>query len=150
MKLIKIALLLSLGVTVACSTLTLKPTNFAWPVESVLKINDEGKVIEDRYAIGFDARGIFYEEFQDSSAFENKELRILRDMNGYYFFTSEKFKNVYVFKADEGALFLENKIPVSETGLENPALNQREPYVELIDGNNKLLLTNEGINRTEK
>ena len=150
MKLIKIAILLSLVVTVACSTLTLKPTNFAWPVESVLKINDDGKVIEDRYAIEFDARGIFFEEFQDSSAFENKKLRMLRDMNGYYFFTSEKFKNVYVFKADEGALVLENKIPVSETGLENPALNQREPYVELIDGNNKLLLTNEGINRTEK
>ena len=150
MKLIKIVLLLFLVITVACSTLTLKPTNFAWPVESVLKINDDGKVIEDRYAIEFDARGIFFEEFQDSSAFENKKLRMLRDMNGYYFFTSEKFKNVYVFKADEGALVLENKIPVSETGLENPALNQREPYVELIDGNNKLLLTNEGINRTEK
>jgi hypothetical protein len=150
MKPIKIMLFLFLIVTVACSTLTLKPTNFAWPVESVLKINDDGKVIEDRYAIEFDARGIFYEEFQDSSAFENKELRMLRDMNGYYFFTSEKFKNVYVFKADEGALVLENKIPVSETGLENPALNQREPYVELIDGSNKLLLTIEGINGTEK
>ena len=150
MKLIKIVLLLFLVITVACSTLTLKPTNFAWPVESVLKINDDGKVIEDRYSIVFDTRGIFYEEFQDSSAFENKKLRMLCDMNGYYFFTSEKFKNVYVFKADEGALVLENKIPVSETGLENPALNQREPYVELIDGNNKLLLTNEGINRTEK
>ena len=150
MKLIKIALFFLLIVTVACSTLTLKPTDFAWPVESVLKINDDGKVVEDRYAIEFDTRGIFYEELQDSSAFVNKELRMLRDMNGYYFITSEKFKNVYVFKADEGALVLENKILVSETGVENPALNQRKPFVELIDGTTSLYLTKEGIDRTAK
>lgn len=150
MKLIKIALFFILIVTVACSTLTLKPTDFAWPVESVLKINDDGKVVEDRYAIEFDTRGIFYEELQDSSAFVNKELRMLRDMNGYYFITSEKFKNVYVFKADEGALVLENKILVSETGVENPALNQRKPFVELIDGGKSLYLTKEGIDRTAK
>ena len=71
-------------------------------------------------------------------------------MNGCYFITSEQFKNVYVFEADDGALVLENKIQVSETGLKNPALNQREPYVELIDGTEKLLLTNDGIYRTEK
>ena len=53
-------------------------------------------------------------------------------------------------EADDGALVLENKIQVSETGLKNPALNQREPYVELIDGTEKLLLTNDGIYRTEK
>lgn len=150
MKLIKIALFFLLIVTVACSTLTLKPTDFAWPVESVLKINDDGKVVEDRYAIEFDTRGIFYEELRDSSAFVNKELRMLRDMNGYYFITSEKFKNVYVFKADEGALVLENKILVSETGVENPALNQRKPFVELIDGGKSLYLTKEGIDRTAK
>ena len=150
MKLIKIALFFLLIVTVACSTLTLKPTDFAWPVESVLKINDDGKVVEDRYAIEFDTRGIFYEELRDSSAFVNKELRMLRDMNGYYFITSEKFKNVYVFKADEGALVLENKILVSETGVENPALNQRKPFVELIDGTTSLYLTKEGIDRTAK
>jgi len=150
MKLIKIVLFFLLIVTVACSTLTLKPTDFAWPVESVLKINDDGKVVEDRYAIEFDTRGIFYEELQDSSAFVNKELRMLRDMNGYYFITSEKFKNVYVFKADEGALVLENKILVSETGVENPALNQRKPFVELIDGTTSLYLTKEGIDRTAK
>jgi hypothetical protein len=150
MKLIKILLLFPFIITVACSTLTLKPTNFAWPVEEVLKINDDGRVTEDRYAIEFNTKGIFHEEFNDSSAYKNKELRILRNMNGCYFITSEQFKNVYVFKADDGALVLENKIQVSETGLKNPALNQREPYVELIDGTEKLLLTNDGIYRTEK
>jgi len=150
MKLIKTLLLLSLIITVACSTLIVKPTDFAWPVETVLKINDDGKVTEDRYAIKFNTKGIFYEELNDSSAFKNKELRILRNMNGYYFIISKQFKNIYVFEADNGALVLENKIPVSETGLENPALNQREPYVELINDGEKLLLTNDGIYRMEK
>lgn len=150
MKLIKILLLFPLIITLACSTLTLKPTDFAWPVETVLKINDDGRVTEDRYAIEFNTKGIFYEEFNDSSAYKNKGLRILRNMNGYYFITSEQFKNVYVFQADDGALVLKNKIPVSETGLETPALNQREPYVELINDGKTLLLTNDGIYRTEK
>ena len=73
MKLIKILLLFPFIITVACSTLTLKPTNFAWPVEEVLKINHDGRVTEDRYAIEFNTKGIFYEELNDSSAYKNKE-----------------------------------------------------------------------------
>ena len=97
-----------------------------------------------------DARGIFYEEFNDSSAYKNKEVRVLRNMNGYYFITSDKFKNVYVFEADDGALVLENKIFISESGIENPALNQRKPFVELIYGDKSINLTSEGIDRIEK
>jgi len=150
MKLIKIASLFLFLVVAACSTLTLKPTDFAWPVESVLKINDDGNVSEDRHSIEFNTKGIFFEELNDSSAFANREIRILRDMNGYYFITAEKFKNVYVFKSDEGELVLENKIFISELGIEKPALNQRKPFVELLDGGKSLYLTNEGIDRTEK
>lgn len=150
MKLIKITSFFLLLLTAACSTLTLRPTDFAWPVESVLKINNEGNVSEDRHSIEFNTKAIFFEETKDTSAFLNKEIRILRNMNGYYFITAEKFKNVYVFMADEGELVLDNKILISETGLEKPAMNQRKPFVELIDGDNRYYLTNDGIDRTEK
>ena len=98
----------------------------------------------------FDIQGLFYEEFQDSSAYKGKEIRLLRDVNGFYFITSAGFKNVYVFKMDYGALVLDNKIFVSETGIQSPALNQRSPYIELIDNGKSLYLTNTGIYRNKK
>jgi hypothetical protein len=70
---------------------------------------------------------------------------MIRDNQGFYFLTSTNFKNVYVFKADEGKLVQENKIFISEFGLQTPAFNQRDPYIELVDGTNKMNLTYKGI-----
>ncbi|GBD88036.1 hypothetical protein BMS3Abin03_01970 [bacterium BMS3Abin03] len=150
MKLIRIITFLLLVFAAACSTLKLQPADFAWPVESVLAADNNGTVSEDRYSIMFDIQGLFYEEFQDSSAYKGKEIRLLRDVNGFYFITSAGFKNVYVFKMDYGALVLDNKIFVSETGIQSPALNQRSPYIELIDNGKSLYLTNTGIYRNKK
>ena len=150
MKLINFPLFLLLIIAAACSTLKLQQADFAWPVESVLFVNDDGMVTEDRYSISFDARGLFFEEFQDSSVFKGKKIRIIRDVNGFYFITAEKFKNVYVFKMDDGAMILDNKISVSETGITNPILNQRQSYIELIDDSKSIYLTNTGIHRNKK
>ncbi len=141
---------LLLVIAVACSTLKLQRADFAWPVESVISIAENGTVSDERYSIRFDTGGLFYEEFEDSSAYVGKEIRILRDINGYYFITAEKFKNVYVFKMDNGAMALNNKIFISEFGIKDPALNQRTPYIELIDGGKSLYLTNNGIDRNKK
>ncbi|MFC2094007.1 hypothetical protein ACFLSH_00120 [Bacteroidota bacterium] len=134
----------------ACSTLKLEHANFAWPVESVIAVDENGKVSDDRYSIIFDTRALFFEETEDSSAYAGKKLRMLRDTNGYYFITAEKFKNVYVFQMNNGAMVLNNKIFISELGMENPALNQRAPYIELIDGGKSLYLTINGIDRNKK
>ena len=45
---------------------------------------------------------------------------------------------------------LHNKIFISEIGIEDPALNQRAPYIELISGGKNLYLTNNGIDRNKK
>lgn len=140
-----ISLLIFLAALSACSILTLKPANFAWPIESVLPIDDKGMVIEDRYSIEFNTAGIFYEEFQDSSAYNGNSIRLIRDNNGYYYITASKFKNVYVFQTDENAMVLHNKIFISEFGIEEPAFNQRAPFIELIDGGRKINLTKDGI-----
>lgn len=150
MKLINFLPLLLLIITAACSTLKLQQANFAWPVESVLSVNDDGMVIEDRYSISFDVRGLFFEEFQDSSVSKGKKIRIIRDVNGFYFITADKFQSVYVFKMDYGAMVLDNKINVSETGMTNPVLNQRLPDIELIDDSKSMYLTNTGILRDKK
>ncbi len=136
---------LALLIYPACSTLTLQSANFSWPIESVLPVDHSGNVVEKKYSVEFDTRPVFFEEFQDSSAYEGKEIRLIRDHEGYYYLTSRNFKNVYVFQAEDGNLVLNNKIPISETGIVNPAFNQRSNYIELIDGDSKLNLTHEGI-----
>jgi len=137
-------------ITAACSVLTLQPANFSWPLESVLPVDDNGKVTEDRYSLEVNTVGLFFEEFQDSLSYKGKEIRMIRDNQGFYFLTSTNFKNVYVFKADEGKLVQENKIFISEFGLKTPAFNQRDPYIELADGTNKMNLTHKGIDGGSK
>jgi len=129
----------------ACTMLTLQPADFSWPVESALKVDDQGNVTEDRYSTDFNTIALFYEEFQDSMAYKGKEIRLIRNNSGNYFITGKDFKNVYVFKANEGTLTLEKKIFISEFGLKSPAFNQRLPYIELVDGDYKNNLTNDGI-----
>jgi hypothetical protein len=143
-KLIIPLFLLSL-ITAACSVLTLQPANFSWPLESILPVDDNGKISEDRYSLEVNTVGMFFEEFQDSLSYKSKEVRMIRDNQGFYFLTSTNFKNVYVFKVDEGKLVQENKIFISEFGLQTPAFNQRNPYIELVDGTNKMNLTHKGI-----
>ena len=145
MKQLFVLSLMLITIIAACSTLTLQPADFAWPLESVLPVNDEGIVLEDRYSLEFNTKAMFFEEFQDSLAYMVREIRIIRDNQGFYFITGSNFKNVYVFKAIEEKLVLDNKIFISEFGLQTPAFNQRKPYIELVDGSNKMNLTSEGI-----
>lgn len=135
----------------ACASLSLNNVDFAWPVESSLPVSSSNTVEDGRYAIAFSVTPLAVEEFQDSSALKGKSLRILRNAAGFYFVTSGGFKNVYVFSPGEGALSLKKKIGIGknaegeELRLNEPALNQRPPYVELIDGQKKILLSPNGI-----
>ena len=91
------------------------------------------------------------EEFQDSTALRGAKLRLLRSNEGYYFLTGPRFKHVYVFAPGAAALSLNKAILVAEGGLKNPALNQRPPYVELLDGEGfRRLLTNDDIAEVKK
>ncbi len=146
MKLIKYFVLLTLFTLAACSPLALKPADFSWPVESVLKVDNDGYVKEDRHALYFNTQNMFLEETKDSSSYMNKEVRLIRDSKGYYYLTSDNFKNVYVFKINDGEFRLDNKIEISDTlGISKPAFNQRPPYIELVEGGKQHLLKNDGI-----
>jgi hypothetical protein len=137
--------LLSAGallVMASCSSLQLDRVDFGWPVESVITVNNQNMFEDVRYAVSAGVARLAMEEFQDSTALRGAHLRLLRNAEGYYFLTGPRFKRVYVFAPGESSLSLSSAIPVSETGLKDPALNQRPPYVELIDGDNfRVLLT---------
>ena len=147
----KIILLVFTGIIItSCSTLTLTPAEFGWPIEGVLKVDNKGFVKEDRGAILFDTKALFLEEMQDSLGYAGKTLRVIRNHDGFYFMTAVDFKNVYVFGVDKNSFVLENKIEINETGLKNPAFNQRKPFVESIDDGKTYKLTSEGIDEGEK
>jgi hypothetical protein len=130
---------LFLGITfvtllASCSSLTIENVQYDWPVESVLTVTGDNMVADGHHALTFSAAGIASEEFQDSTALRGKQIRLLRSFEGFYFLTGPQFKNVYVFTAKPGKLTLKSKIEVAPNGLNNPAMNQRPPYVELLDG----------------
>jgi len=129
----------------SCSSLTLTPAEFSWPLESVLKIDNNGFVKEERNSISFDTKALFLEETEDSLGYAGKTLHLIRNDEGFYFMTAVGFKNVYVFKVEENAFSLENKIQINETGLKNPAFNQRKPFIELLDDGMTYKLSSEAI-----
>lgn len=131
----------------ACTQLILKPGDFAWPIENVLKVDDKGFVEEKRYSFNLNVKQLFFAEFADSTLFKGKEIRIIRDKAGFYFMTASAFKNVYVLSAADGGMKLETKIELAGAVLSSPVFNQKSPNIELIDGAKKYLLNNKGIVR---
>ena len=150
MHIIKYSVILIAAILAGCSTLRLSPADFSWPVESVIHVDDNGMAKEDRYALSFNAKPIYYEETGDSLAYLDRDLRVIRDTLGYYYITGNKFKNVYVFTMGDVAFNLYNEIQISETGISDPVFNQRPPYIELIEGNKQYYLSNNGIEKKEK
>lgn len=146
MKLLKIMLSgFAVLVLHSCSTLLLKPADFSWPIETVLKVDDNGYASEDRYTFSFNIKPLFYEELEDSLAYLDREVRVIRNFQGYYFITAKDFKNVYVFESSEEEFELEEKILIDEDGMKKPVFNQRSPYIELIDGANRYYLSKSGV-----
>jgi hypothetical protein len=139
--------LLFLVIAAGCSSLKLTQADFAWPVESVLKIDSNGNVSDNRFSFSVNVKPLFLAETGDSLSYASKELRIIRDTKGYYFTTVVGFKNVYVFGISDGTFKLSEKILIDENGIKAPVMNQRPPYVELIDGAKKYLMNNEGLKK---
>lgn len=135
----------------SCSSLRLDRVEYAWPVESVVTVTPTNLVEDVRYGLTAGVASLATEEFQDSTALRGAKLRVIRSAEGYYFLTGPKFKHVYVFAPGASSLSLYKAITISETGLKNPALNQRQPYVEVIDGDAfHWLLTADAIQEVKK
>lgn len=144
-----LAVLLAL-VLAGCGGLALRPAEFAWPFESVFKVDSKGIAAEEdqpaRYFITFNAKPLLFEETGDSVHVSDRTFRVIRDGAGYYYITGKHFKNVYVFATGEATLTLQTKIPVSQQGLDSPAFNQRPPFVELLNGKDKpRMLNKDGV-----
>jgi hypothetical protein len=128
-----------------CSSLTIDHVDYAWPIESALTVGPDNRVSEGRYALSFSVAPIAMEEFLDSTALRGSTVRVIRNSEGHYFVTGQRFRHVYVLAPGPAQLFLVTAIEVAPTGLRSPALNQRGPYVELVDSGTRKMLTSDGI-----
>lgn len=131
-----------------CSSLQLQPADFSWAAEEILDISSGGMVSAERYSVEFSVKPLLAKEFAaDSMMAKNaKMVRIIRDKAGYFYVTGPKFKNVYVFGQGEGSLSLNNTISISpDKPMEDPKFNQRDSYIELLNGSSKLQLTKGGV-----
>lgn len=129
-----------------CTSLMLKPADFSWPVESVVKVDGKGMVQENRYQLSFNVKPMLFEETGDSVNVSGTTIRMIRDQAGYYYLTAPKFRHVYVFTTGDGSLTLASKILISEKGMESPAFNARPPFIQLLNGGDKpKLIGKDGI-----
>ncbi len=148
MKLIGLSFVALVFFVGGCSSLILKPADFAWPVESKLTVGPDGMAKESRYSIAFNAKPLIYSESRDTSNVDGQTLWIIRDTKGFYYITGPGFKDVYIFEQGSGGLKLKKEILVSKTGIASPAFNQRNPYIELLNGDSKpIMLTENGISK---
>jgi hypothetical protein len=131
-----------------CTPLLLQPANFSWAAEEILTVNDNGMVSAPRYSVEFSVKPLLAKEFAADTmlAKETKVIRLIRDRAGFYYVTASKFKNVYVFTQSEGALALSSTISISpDKPMDDPKFNQRDTYIELLNGNGNVQLSKGGI-----
>lgn len=128
-----------------CSSLVLQPANFSWPVESILKADAKGVVSENRFAVTFSIAELITTELGETQSPAGATIRLIRDHEGFYYVTAPQFKNVYVFAVCDGALKQHRKIEIGESAMSDPKFNQRDTYIELINGSAKIAVTKDGI-----
>ncbi len=127
------------SITNCKSTFMIENVDYASYLESVIKPDKDGFVVDLKNNIRFSIHSLVEREFGLNDPTIINEIRLIRNTRGYYFITAHKFKHVYVFLPESGKLKLKNRIEVSSSGIEYPFLNWREPYVELVSDTMKLI-----------
>lgn len=114
-------------------TLVISKVDYSQPIETVLTPNENGHVTDAGNNISFNMLPLQYQETRDTTSVTTKEVRMIRGRNGFYYITASGYQNVYVMAPDKGSLKLEKKIQINKEGVRDPAFNQRNPYVQLLN-----------------
>lgn len=151
-KITGLVLLFAVVVFTGCKqSLIISEVDYAQPVETVLETDNDGNVEDVRQGLKFNVLPLQYAETGDTTSVTIDEIRMIRGKEGYYYITASDFKNVYVMSPDKNSLKLEKKLAISEEGISNPAFNQRDSFVQLLNRSTGdiYVLTIEGIENPE-
>lgn len=141
-----------LTVAACSSSLVIRDVNYAEPVEAVLFPDNNGVVEDIRGGITFNVMPLQYAETQDTSTVTTEQIRIIRGQEGFYYITAPGYTNVYVLAPEKNRLTLQKKIKIDEQGIAEPAFNQRNTHVQLLNQktNDTYLLTDQGLAKEEE
>lgn len=126
-------LLLGAVLVTGCKqSMVISKVDYSQSIESVLQPNEDGVVKDVRHGLTFNIKPLQYAETRDTSSVTVEQVRFIRGKEGFYYITAPDFKNVYVMSPEKGKLKLTKKLAVSESGLSEPALNQRTSHIQLL------------------
>lgn len=114
-------------------TMVISKVNYAQPIEAVLTPDEDGIVNDERYGLEFNMLPLQYAETEDTTSVTTSELRYIRGKSGLFYLTAPTYQHVYLMQPKEGELVLEEKFLISETGIEKPAFNQRDDFIQLVN-----------------
>jgi len=135
------ALILLFTISSCKTALELTPVDYSMMLETVLKPDENGLVTDRGYGVQFNVKPVHFMESGDSTKVE-AEYRFIRDSSGFYYLTSTGYRNVYIFKPADAKLKLHKQVLITEAGLSKPAFNQRNPIIQLIDGESMTYVLN--------
>ncbi len=126
-------LLLVTVLFVGCKqSMVISKVDYSQSIESVLTPDENGLVKDMQHGLTFNIKPLQYAETQDTSSVTTDEVRYIRGSEGYYYITAPNYQHVYVMAPEKGKLKLKERLNISEKGLQQPAFNQRNSYVQLL------------------
>ncbi|MDR8390934.1 hypothetical protein NC796_07285 [Aliifodinibius sp. S!AR15-10] len=133
-------------------SMVISDVNYSQPIETVLTPNENGVVEDVQHGLSFNILPLQYAETEDTSSVTTREVRMIRGKEGFYYITAAGYSNVYVMAPEKNQLKLKKKIKISEEGIEQPAFNQRDTYVQLLNRETEdtYMLTEEGVKQTDQ
>lgn len=114
-------------------SMVISQVDYSQSIESVLQPDENGTVEDPKHGITFNINPIQYAETQDTSSVTTKQIRYIRGNEGYYYITAPDYKNVYVMAPEKGKLVLKETLKVADEAIAEPAFNQRETHIQLVD-----------------
>lgn len=132
-------------------SMVISKVDYSQAIESVLEPNEKGMVNDQEHGLKFSMMPLQYAETGDTTSVTTPEIRYIRGESGLYYVTAPTYKHVYLMTPEKHKLTLENKIKINEVGIDKPAFNQRDNYVQLVNRTTgeRYKLTPEGMTKEE-
>jgi hypothetical protein len=134
-----------------CSSFKIENVTYGWAAEYIAAPEDNGNFIVPKHSMNFNLTKIFQEEkITDPPSKFN--VHIIRDDEGYYYITADKFVYVWVFETREKILKLYEKLNLQENKpLNDPKFNEQKPYIKLFTKDSKeFILNKDGVVKKEE
>src|SRR5699024_6961968 len=75
-------------------SMVINKVDYSQPIKSVVRPNEEGMVVDQRYGMKINIMPLLYDETQDTSTVSTTQVRIIRGQSGHYNLTATTYQHV--------------------------------------------------------